>query len=47
MNNVARVAVVNRGKDLLSDVGGIALTEVLLLRDPLEQLASVAKPTIV
>jgi len=43
MDDFATVAVVDRGKDLLDDVGCILLAEVLLRCDSFEKLTTIAK----
>ena len=41
--NVTAVTVIDRGEDLLNYICSILLAKVLLRRNPLKQLASVAK----
>ena len=43
VDDVATVAVVDRGQDLLDDVGCILLAEVLLRCDSFEKFTSIAK----
>lgn len=43
MYDIALVAVVDRGKHLLYDVGGVPLLEGVLLGDAFEELATVAE----
>ena len=44
MDDVAAMAVVDGGEDLLDDVGSVLLAEVAFLRDAFEELAAVAEP---
>ena len=44
MDDLATVAVGNCREYLLNDVGGIALTKELLLRDSFKQFPTIAKP---
>ena len=45
MHYVSAVAVVDGGEHLLDDVGSVLLAEILLVRDALEKLSSIAKST--